>query len=818
VLFAVATLLEYNGRETVRGRGFVSGHENEKRETMCKRACSISCFLLLFLLLSCGTGAVPPGNTPQPTDTPLATATIQLAPTLEPTPYATATNTAEAATGGSLARATTVPIHEPTATPEPADLNLVAAESGGHVVSVTDELDCCPADKLIDGYKLDGGEWWTTEPPEFPQTVVLELAGSQSWVIDHVVLNAWTSEWRYAWVKDFDLYASADSPDLADMGWLGSFTYEHAGIDQEFSFDPVRARYVALVVTSHYGSAEGITLNEFEVYTAPPGTVAVEAVHPGGGGDLVAADNGGRIVDYSSQDSLGNWPVENLIDGQNDTSTGWSSDTTDDLQYVVFAFAGDQLHRVNRVILNPYSDRYEEDWIQDFELWGSDTSPDPDEMWGLGSFHLEQDGEDQEFTFDPVELRYIALVPTSNYGGSEYALNEFEVFEAGAPTKRGAVSLKRGIALPEGVAPLSVGVERPPESSPAPVTVQTDFAAQPMAASSTSPVDNIEYDITYHDLVPVIYHLYGTYFESLAAITVTNGNDIPVTVRVESDIPEYTEVAVDTVNLAPGETVILTQNPPLTPEALDLLYSQKVAALHVQIDYLKQGEKRLIYEGTQPLTIYSREDFPWNIPGYYNGTVFLATLVTPNDPSLDELMRVAADYTPSGIITFGYGDEYDSDHKVWDRMKAIYEAVAEYYNVIYVAVGSDFVPAEEEEHGFTLQRLKLPYEVLATHSGMCVELSALFASAFEKILLRPIIITVPGHVYVGVPISWDSTTYYFLEGTLVGRASFEEAVQVGNEEFMGEALPYIDADQLDPYFWLDVSEARQEGIWPIPWR
>ena len=33
-----------------------------------------------------------------------------------------------------------------------------------------------------------------------------------------------------------------------------------------------------------------------------------------------------------------------------------------------------------------------------------------------------------------------------------------------------------------------------------------------------------------------------------------------------------------------------------------------------------------------------------------------------------------------------------------------------------------------------------------------------------------------------------------------------------------EALKPIEEDRRDAYFWLDVGEARQEGIWPIPWR
>jgi hypothetical protein len=777
------------------------------------RRCMFVCFLVWVLLSSCGPAGVEPTARPLPTDTTVAVDT--------PLPTATvATPTSSPATDTPLpadtAQPTATPVPETEAAPEPIVGNLVAAENGGRVVSVTDELECCPATRLIDGYKLDGGEWWTGEPPEFPQVVVFAPAGDEAHTIDRVVLNPWTSEWRYAWVHDFELYVSATSPDLEEMGWVGSFTLEHFGVDQEFSFEPVQARYVALVVTSQWGGAEGITLNEFEVYPAPKGTVAAEPIYPSRIGNLVAAANGGRIVDYSSEDSSGDWSVDHLTDGRTDTETSWSSaEALNDLQYVVFAFPGEETYMVSGVVLNPYSDGYEEDWIQEFELWGSDDSPDLDAMWALGSFRLEQVGEDQSFTFAPARLRYIALVPRSNYGGTEYALNEFEVYEVGGVTSE---RLTWAVTLPEDVEPSEEGLERPPTYPPEPDFVPTDFSSRTVATSGESPLENIGFEISQSDLVPAIYHLYGSYFDDLVQTSLTNLNAEPVRVRVEVSVPSYTDAAVETVTIAPGETVEIFQNPPLLPTALDLLHGMRNASLHVRVDYLKEGEPRLLYEGTKPLTIYSRDDFPWRIPGYYNGTVFLATMVTPNDPVLDELLRAAADYSPSGIITFQYRDEYDSDHSVWNRMKAIYEAVADYYDVTYVATGTEFVPAEQEEEGFWLQRLKLPYEVLESHSGMCVELSTLFASVFEKILLRPIIITVPGHVYVGLPISWDSDTYYFLEATMVGQYSFEEAVQYANESFMENALPYIEADRYDAYFWLDVIEAREEGIWPIPWR
>jgi hypothetical protein len=752
-----------------------------------RRLTAVGCVIGIILAVACSLGQAPPANTP--------------------------------ATGAAPPAATPASTSAPGPTSEAAPLNLVAAANGGRVVSVTDELDEYPASRLIDGNKLDYGEWWTGEPPAFPQVVVFALAGDQVKTIDRVVLNPWTSEWRYAWVKDFQIYVSATSSKLEDMGWVGSFTLEHVGIDQEFTLDPVRAKYVALVVTSHYGTPAGITLNEFEVYEASADAVPVEPLRLSHIGNLAAASHGGRIVKVSSEDTAGDWSAEHLIDGRKDTETGWSSsDNLDERQYVEFGFPDAKSYMVDRVVLNPYSEQYAEDWIQEFEIWGSDTTSDLDSMDKLGSFELEQSGEDQTFTFDPVKLRHIALVPVSNYGGTEFALNEFEVYEVGSQIAAHTSAKKEAAALPKDAVVPDKKADLPPETTPKPTTILTDFLPRGLAASQTSPLENIEFEVKNSDLVPVIYHLYGKYFDSLVITTLTNRNSGPVKVRVESSIPSYTQAAVDTLTLAPGETVAVKQNPPLTPAALDMLHGMKSVDVRVQIDYLKEGERRLVYEGTAPVMIYSRDDFPWNIPGYHNGTIFLATMVMPNDPSLDELMRVAADNVPSGIITIGYGDEEDSDHSVWNRMKAIYEAVSDHYDVIYVATGSNFVPKEKEEQGFTLQRLKLPYEVLESHSGMCVEVSTLFASAFEKIGLRPIIITIPGHVYVGVPISWNSSTYYFLEGTLVGRASFEKAVQVGNEEFMDEALDPIEEDRLDQYFWLDVSEARQEGIWPIPWR
>ena len=710
---------------------------------------------------------------------------------------------------------------------EPESLNLAAAVNGGRIAYASNEHGRYPAANLIDGYKLDFGEWWSLEEWEFPLTIVFKLAGREAHVIDHVVLNPWTSEWRRGWIKDFDLYASERSPRLDKMQCLGSFHLEHLGVDQTFTFEPVSARYVGLLIHSHYGSEEGVTLNEFEVYAAPAGTEPVE--RRAAPDNLVAAANGGSILDCSSEDSSGEWPVEKLIDGRKDTPEGWSSASMEQPQYIVFGLRQRQLTVVDRVALNPYSDGYKEDWVKEFELRGSKSETDINEMTSLGKFSLEQKGQDQTFTFEPIRLRYIALIPLSNFGGKYFGLNEFEVYAApkeaaeiaGAPAATPAEieDTSQGVVSHTGAPGIMPPTQEPTAEPQASATQMPEPAETAVALSAGEiRIDQIEVgQVELSAIVPSIYHLYGPYFEDLAVIPLTNRNLAPVQVRVETVVPNYTDAAVKTIILDPGETFTLRQSPALMPGAFDLLGDRRDATLHLTVECIQQGDKKLVYEDTSPIWVYPRNDFPWNIPGFHNGTLFLATMVTPNHPKITELLRTAADHISDGTITSGYGDndENDSSHRVWNRMKAIYDAVSENYDVTYVAAGVDFVPTEEEDHGFTMQRLKLPNEVLETRSGMCVEVSTLFASAFEAIDLRPILITVPGHAYVAVPVSQDSHVYYFLEGTLVGQATFEEAIEVGHQEYMDEAKEQIEKDRLDDYFWLDVSEAREEGIIPI---
>jgi len=151
----------------------------------------------------------------------------------------------------------------------------------------------------------------------------------------------------------------------------------------------------------------------------------------------------------------------------------------------------------------------------------------------------------------------------------------------------------------------------------------------------------------------------------------------------------------------------------------------------------------------------------------------------------------------------------DESGSVWRRRKAIWDAEAKIYQLTYISTMVTFAPG-------SVQRMRLPVEVLEQKSGNCVELVALYASAVEALSLEPAIIRIPGHAFLAVRMDDQNAQYYVIETTMIGRSSFEDAMDVGKREF-NETMPHLEAQE-DGYAWVTIPSARQKGILPIPWR
>jgi hypothetical protein len=337
----------------------------------------------------------------------------------------------------------------------------------------------------------------------------------------------------------------------------------------------------------------------------------------------------------------------------------------------------------------------------------------------------------------------------------------------------------------------------------------------PRATAGSVTVDQITADYTYKaELITPLAHLYGLpdLLDDFVIVTVKNDNSAPVKVVVGSEISGFTSKASDTVSVAAGATEEVRQNPRLTTTAIDGLNSQHEADLHVVVSYLDAGQPRTVLDQTSPTLITSRRDFPWSIKGFTQQEDWnlVVAMATPTDPKVEELISTAAhNYDPNHASLSGYDSLNDDSGSVWQRMSNIWQAETNDYNLTYVGTTDSFASGSS-------QRIRLPGEVLDQSSGNCIELTLLYVSVAEAMGLQSAIVMIPGHAYVAIRLDNKNDSYYFIETTMIGAATFQAAAHEGNLEWT-DAQPHVAASEAD-YGWVDVAQARANGIIPIPWR
>jgi hypothetical protein len=81
------------------------------------------------------------------------------------------------------------------------------------------------------------------------------------------------------------------------------------------------------------------------------------------------------------------------------------------------------------------------------------------------------------------------------------------------------------------------------------------------------------------------------------------------------------------------------------------------------------------------------------------------------------------------------------------------------------------------------------------------------ASALEAIGLQPLIVLVPGHAFLGWRALDGSTTSEFLETTMIGTSTFEDALNQGTTEFNQH-------QQAGDAKIVDIAKARTLGVTP----
>lgn len=277
-----------------------------------------------------------------------------------------------------------------------------------------------------------------------------------------------------------------------------------------------------------------------------------------------------------------------------------------------------------------------------------------------------------------------------------------------------------------------------------------------------------------------IYHLLNVDEHPLVEYVIKrSGNQIvqsqSLQYRLTTVIENYSAMAITTIEVENNEEETIKHLPTLFPEAIQSIRELTRATLEIKVEQLGSNSKLLIHE-TKPIWLLSRNSAPLEVRDPTSGTItdlsrYLGAFVTPNAPTVIKFLRVVATHHPEGRI---YGYQQD----VKPQVKAIFDALKEESKIAYVNSTVAFNP----EQNATSQRVRLPRECLDEGSANCIDGTLLFASLLEAASLTSAIVLTPGHAFVGWLDQPDTDSWSYLETTMIGTNSFEEALDIGNRK------------------------------------
>lgn len=349
-----------------------------------------------------------------------------------------------------------------------------------------------------------------------------------------------------------------------------------------------------------------------------------------------------------------------------------------------------------------------------------------------------------------------------------------------------------------------INIDPDPDPDPLPTPPPTATAE----TANVTPPPQIQVKVQYYNKVPTaIYHLLGKTAkqQNFAAFTLTNQGTTATTLKLVSEIAGFTDQAIDTRDLAPGETVEIQQTPIMKAGARDQLNEGQVASFHYAVTYLQNGDEKLVEEQSISVDMMSKRDMVVVIVDENEELVgdfreYIAAWVTPASPAVEKLLRDATQYMPDEAI-YGY---QAGEEGVLPQLAAIYRVINDDYQIRYVSTPVSLASTEKT----FVQRIRLPAETVQQRAGNCIETAALYASAIEAMDMNPLLVIVPGHAFVACETNDGSHQYIFVETTVLGEGlTFEDALRLGAAnwaKFQSESML------------IDVHHWREKGILPMP--
>lgn len=292
-------------------------------------------------------------------------------------------------------------------------------------------------------------------------------------------------------------------------------------------------------------------------------------------------------------------------------------------------------------------------------------------------------------------------------------------------------------------------------------------------------------------------------------------------VRYRSPHPETLRLTVTIANVTVAQSFdvqsgdafnIQSFKPPLSSlGVLDSLVGPHTRDAQILLSVRNDTSQR-VCDTSRTVQLQSRQVMQWQDSAGHDQSAYLAGWVTPQADvvgtlvgrTADRLTQNAAAY-PDASALFGYNSGQASARAVIEQVNALFDTLQSVYRIHYV---DENVPFQRD----TTQLIQLPKDVLSNPSptAMCVETTAIMASAVERMGMRPFIVIVPGHAFLGValgltahaPIEYWETS--FLNGGYTGDQANAKGDDEYQNEYHGKILRVI-----------DIVYERGQGIEPM---
>jgi hypothetical protein len=312
------------------------------------------------------------------------------------------------------------------------------------------------------------------------------------------------------------------------------------------------------------------------------------------------------------------------------------------------------------------------------------------------------------------------------------------------------------------------------------------------------------------------------YRDVLVEYDIFNLSHDKLRLRVETEIPGYAtkeskSIFIHPLNNKKGQKArhILNQCPRLQRGILEAIAVPARATIVCRVKNEDTG--KIIFEESHNLDLLPHDQMVWDLKDVrsnhaYNLRNFICAWINPTDPEglLDQVRSGAAEYHENRSFGATVSTLQDKEK----HAKAVFQYLTA-YGMKYVS--QPFTSRDINSS----QRVVLPTACLKNKAGNCIDLSVLFASVLEGVGISTFILLTTDHAFIGWGDKHKPKEMIFLETTMLGYSSFEDALKQGRQNFEeaftligGEGLPFpadLIAHMRGNYI-VDLLEVRHSGL------